>query len=95
MVEAGHATGRSRSARWASAPEGPEWESARHTRVDDEGQIRIRVNDRDYEVDVGPELASVTVTMLLIGLHVFVTAAETGELLREWKLNPEHDFRPE
>ena len=52
-------------------------------------------NGRDYDVDMGQELASMTVTMLLIGLHVFVTVAETGELLRELRLNPDHDFRPE
>jgi hypothetical protein len=95
VVEAGHAVGRRRTARWTSAPLGAGWESARHARVDDEGQVRLQVNGRDYEVDMGQELASMTVTMLLIGLHVFVTVAETGELLRELRLNPDHDFRPE
>ena len=44
---------------------------------------------------MGTELASTSVTLLLIGLHVFVTLSENGELLRELQLNPEHDFRPE
>jgi hypothetical protein len=95
VVEAGHAIGRRRTARWTSAPLGAGWESARHARVDDEGRVRLQVNGRDYDVDMGQELASMTVTMLLIGLHVFVTVAETGELLRELRLNPDHDFRPE
>ena len=95
VVEASHAVGRRRTARWTSAPKRSGWESARHTRVDEEGQVHIRVNGRDYQVDLGPDLASVGVTVLLIGLHVFVTAAETGELLREVQLDPENDFRPE
>ena len=63
--------------------------------VDDEGQFRLRVNDRDYDMDLGTELASTSVTVLLIGRHVFVTLSENGELLRELLLNPEHEFRPE
>ena len=95
VIDAGHAAGRSRTARWTTAPKGSGWESARYARVDEAGRLHLRVNGRDHQVDVGTELASVTVTMLLIGLNVFVTAAETGELLRELQLNPEHDFRPE
>ena len=85
----------SRTARWTSANENSGWSNARRTYVDDDGQFVLRVNDRDYEVDMGAELASTSVTVLLIGLHVFVTLSETGELLRELRLNPEHDFRPE
>jgi actin-like ATPase involved in cell morphogenesis len=95
MVETGDASWPNRTARWTSAPEGSGWNSARHTYVDEQGQFRLWVNDRDYEVDMGTELASTSVTVLLIGLHVFVTLTETGELLREMRLNPEHDFRPE
>ena len=95
VVEGGDAAGRSRTARWTTAPKGSGWESARYARVDEHGRLHLRVNGRDHEVDVGEELASTTVTMLLIGLNVFVTAAETGELLRELQLNPDEDFRPE
>ncbi len=85
----------SRSARWATAPEESEWSGARRAWVDDDGRFQLRVNEGDYEVDVGTQLASTSVTLLLIGLHVFVTMTESGELLRELRLNPEHDFRPE
>jgi hypothetical protein len=95
VVETGDGPWPSRTARWTSAPEGSRWNSARRTYVGDVGQFRLRVNDRDYEVDMGAELASTSVTVLLVGLHVFVTLSETGELLRELRLNPEHDFRPE
>ena len=49
----------------------------------------------DYDVDMGTELASTSVTLLLIGPHVFVTLSENGGLLRELLLNPDHDYRPE
>ena len=95
VVDTGDAAWTSRTARWTSASEGSGWSSARRTYVGDEGQFRLRVNDRDFDMDMGAELASTSVTVLLIGLHVFVTLSETGELLREFQLNPEHDFRPE
>jgi actin-like ATPase involved in cell morphogenesis len=96
VVETEDASRSSPSARWASAPEADStWSSARRVYVDDEGQFRLKVNDRDHEIDMGTELASTSVTLLLIGLHVFVTLSENGALLRELRLDPEHDFRPE
>jgi len=84
-----------RAPRWASAREDSEWSGARRTWVDEDGRFQLRVNDRDYDVDMGTELASTSVTLLLIGRHVFVTLSENGELLRELLLNADHDFRPE
>ena len=95
VVGTGDARSSSRTARWASAREESEWSGARRTWVDDEGQFQLRVNDRDYDVDMGTQLASTSVTLLLIGRHVFVTLSENGALVRELLLNPEHDFRPE
>ena len=95
VVDTGDAPRSTRSARWTSAPESSEWNSARRAYVDDEGRLGLRVNDDDHELDLGTDLASTSVTVLLIGLHVFITLTETGELLRELLLNPEHDFRPE
>jgi hypothetical protein len=95
VVGAGAASRSNRTARWASAREESEWSGARRTWVDDDGRFQLRVNDRDYDVDMGAELASTSVTLLLIGRHVFVTLSENGELLRELLLNPDHDFRPE
>ncbi len=95
VVETGPGPRPSRTATWTSAREGPGWKSARRAHVDDEGQFRLWVNDRDYEVSIGTDVASTTVTLILMGLHVFVTASETGQLLREMRLNPDHDFRPE
>ena len=96
VIDTGDASRSRRSARWSSAPETERsWNSARRVYVDDEGHIRLRVNDHDHDVDVGTDLASTSVTLILMGLHVFVTVTETGELLREMLLNPDHDFRPE
>ena len=95
VVENGDGPSSSRTVRWTSSPEDSGWDSARHAHVDDAGQFRLRVNDRDYEVDMGAELASTPVTVLLVGLHVFVTASGTGVVLRELRLNPDHDYRPE
>jgi hypothetical protein len=84
------------SVRWASAPEPDStWEGARRVYVDERGQLSLTVNDRDYEIDMGVELASTSVSLLLIGLHVFVTLSENGKLLRELRLDPDHGFRPE
>ena len=95
VVGGGAAPESNRTAHWASEPEESEWSGARRTYVDEEGRFTLRVNDRDHEVDMGAQLASTSVTLLLIGRHVFVTLSENGELLRELVLNPEHDFRPE
>ncbi|MGA8851246.1 MAG: Hsp70 family protein [Aeromicrobium sp.] len=95
VVETGPGPRPRQTATWTSVREGPGWKSARRAHVDDEGQFRLWVNDRDYEVNMGVEAASTTVTLILMGLHVFVTASETGQLLREMRLNPDHDFRPE
>ena len=76
-------------------PKAPEWNSARRAYVDDEGRLGLRVNDDDHELDLGTDLASTSVTVLLIGLHVFITVTATGELLRELRLNPDLDFPPE
>jgi Hsp70 protein len=95
VVEEGDAPSSARTVRWTSSPEDSGWDSARHAHVDGEGQFRVRVNDRDYEVDMGAELASTPVTVLLVGLHVFVTASGSGAVLRELRLNPDHDYRPE
>jgi hypothetical protein len=95
VIDTEDASPKGRTAHWTSEPEGSGWDSARRVYVDDEGQFLLRVNDRDHEVEMGAELASTSVTVLLIGLHVFITLSETGELLRELRLNPERDFRPE
>ncbi len=83
-----------RSTRWSSGSGHASWNSSRHSVIDADGQFRLRVNDRDHDVDMGQELASRPVTVLLIGLHVFVTASESGELLRELRLDPDLDFAP-
>ena len=96
VVETEDASRSSASARWASAPEtDSSWEGARRVYVDDQGLFRLTVNDREHEIDMGTELASTSLSLLLIGLHVFITLSENGKLLRELHLNPEHDFRPE
>lgn len=94
VVEAGAGSSR-QSARWTAEPEANGWDSARHTWVDGKGRFQLRVNDHDYEVDLGKELASASVTLLLMGMHVFVTASGSGAVLRDLHLNPDHDFRPE
>jgi hypothetical protein len=96
VVETDDSSRSSLSTRWASAPEADSsWEGARRVYVDDQGQFPLTVNDRVYEIDMGTELASTSLSLLLIGLHVFVTLSENGQLLRELHLNPDHDFRPE
>ncbi len=89
------AAGRRLTARWSLEPEPSEWNNARHASIDAEGQFRLRVNGLLHKVDMGKALASRSVTVLLIGLQVFVTASESGELLRELRLNPDQEFRPE
>jgi len=95
VVEPGDARSSSRTVRWTSTPEDSGWDSARHAHVDSDGQFRLRVNDRDHEVDMGKELASTPVTVLLVGLHVFVTESGSGAVLRDLRLNPDHGYRPE
>lgn len=95
VIEAGDAPWQVRAAHWASATGESERNSSRPAYVDEDGHLRLRVNDRDFDVDLGTRLASSSVALLLMGLNVFVTVPETGELLRELALNPARDFRPE
>ncbi len=96
VVETGRGPRPSRSARWASAPESESsWNSARRVYVDDQGHLRIKINDREHDLDLGMELSSTSVTLILMGLQVFVTVTETGELLRELALNQDREFPPE
>jgi actin-like ATPase involved in cell morphogenesis len=96
VVEIGTSPRSSGYTRWASEPEpDSSWEGSRRVYVDDQGRFRLKVNDRDHEIDMGTELASTSLSLLLVGLHVFITLSENGKLLRELHLNPEHDFRPE
>jgi hypothetical protein len=96
VVEIGTSPRSSGYTRWASEPEpDSSWEGSRRVYVDDQGRFRLRVNDVDHEIDMGTELASTSLSLLLVGLHVFITLSENGKLLRELHLNPEHDFRPE
>ena len=95
VIEAGDAPWQVRAAHWASETGESESNSGRPAYVDEDGNLRLRVNDRDFEVDLGTKLASTSVALLLMGLNVFVTVPETGELLRELALNPARGYRPE
>lgn len=83
------------SARWvvhdledppAPAPEG---------RIDAQGHVWFRINGEDHAVPVGAEHAGTQVTIVMLALHLLITATATGDLLREVRLDPDHGFAPE
>jgi actin-like ATPase involved in cell morphogenesis len=76
--------------RWASSSTTESsWDGARQVVVDGRGHFTLRVNERDQDVDMGARLASSSLTLILMGLHVFVTVTETGALVRDIVIDPD------
>jgi transposase InsO family protein len=66
----------------------------RTDRIDATGTVTLRHRSRLHHIGLGRRLAGTPVTVLVADLHVRVTHARTGELIRELTLNPNRDYQP-
>jgi hypothetical protein len=78
----------------AGTPGGQTHDRVRHDRVDSNGKITLRVNGRLHHIGIGRTHARTPVILLIQDLHVRVVAATTGELLREFTIDPTRDYQP-
>lgn len=73
---------------------GAGWVGERLIRVDDQGQLPLRVNGVRHDVLLSSRVTSGTVAIDLIGLSVIVTMPGSGTLIDELFLEPAHEFAP-
>jgi Integrase core domain len=66
----------------------------RRDRVDKAGAVTLRVHGKLHHIGVGRIHTGTYVIMLVHELHVRVVQAATGELLRDFTLNPTRDYQP-
>ena len=66
----------------------------RRDRVDKAGAVTLRVHGKLHHIGVGRIHTGTYVIMLVHDLHVRVVQAATGELLRDFTLNPTRDYQP-
>ena len=65
----------------------------RRDRVDKAGTVTLRVHGKLHHIGVGRIHSGTHVIMLVHELHVRVVQAATGELLRDFTLNPTRDYQ--
>ena len=67
----------------------------RRDRVDALGKLTLRHNSRLHHIGMGRRLAGTRVLLLVDDLHVRIVAEETGEMLRDFVLDPTRDYQPQ
>jgi transposase InsO family protein len=66
----------------------------RTDRVDQAGAITLRVNGRLHHIGIGRHRYRTRVLILAHDLHITVVNAATGEVLRDFTLDPTRDYQP-
>ena len=66
----------------------------RTDRVDQAGSVTLRVNGRLHHIGVGRHHYRTRVLILIQDLHTTVINAATGEVLRDFTLDPTRDYQP-
>ena len=67
----------------------------RRDRIDALGKLTLRYNSNLHHIGMGRRLARTRVVLLVTDRHVRVVAEETGELLRDFILDPTQDYQPQ
>ena len=65
----------------------------RHDRVDQSGNVSLRVHGHMIHIGIGRRLAGRQITLLVDDLEVQVIARQTGELLRELTIDPTRRYQ--
>ncbi|MCA1696612.1 MAG: integrase core domain-containing protein [Actinobacteria bacterium] len=66
----------------------------RHDRVDRHGVVTIRYKSKLHHIGMGRRLAGTRIVLLVAGRNIRIITSE-GELLREFELDPTHDYQPQ
>jgi transposase InsO family protein len=66
----------------------------RHDKIDKTGTVTLRIAGRLRHIGVGRTHARTRVILLVQDLHVTVTHAATGEILRDLIIDPRKDYQP-
>ncbi len=66
----------------------------RTDRVDQAGSVTLRVNGRLHHIGIGRHHYRTRVLILIQDLHTTVINAATGEVLRDFTLDPTRDYQP-
>jgi len=66
----------------------------RHDTVDRDGKLTLRHNSRLHHIGIGRRHAGKPVLILIKDRHVRITSA-SGELLRDFQLDPTRDYQPQ
>jgi transposase InsO family protein len=65
----------------------------RHDKIDRDGKVTLRHNNRLHHIGVGRRHAGTTVLILVHDLHIRIITT-TGHLLRDLQLDPTRDYQP-
>jgi transposase InsO family protein len=66
----------------------------RHDRIDTDGKLTLRYNSQLHHIGLGRRHAGTNVMMLIDDLHVRVITT-SGQLLRDFQLDPTRDYQPQ
>jgi transposase InsO family protein len=66
----------------------------RHDRIDANGKLTLRHNSRLHHIGLGRRHAGKTVLLLVHDRHVRIITT-SGQLLRDFQLNPDRDYQPQ
>jgi transposase InsO family protein len=66
----------------------------RHDRIDPHGVVTIRYKSKLHHIGMGRALAGTRIVLLVAGRHIRIITTE-GELLRNFELDPSHNYQPQ
>jgi transposase InsO family protein len=66
----------------------------RHDRIDEGGNVSLRVNGRLHHIGIGRTHTGTRVIMLIADLDIRIIHAATGEILRDLTLDPTRNYQP-
>lgn len=66
----------------------------RHDKVDRHGSVTIRYKSKLHHIGMGRKNCGARIVLLVAGRHIRIIEAATGELLRDFELDPSRDYQP-
>lgn len=66
----------------------------RHDKVDRHGAVTLRYKSKLHHIGMGRKNCGTRIVLLVAGRHVRIIEAATGELLRDFELDPSRDYQP-
>jgi transposase InsO family protein len=66
----------------------------RHDVIDHHGGVTIRYKSKLHHIGLGRALKGTRVVLLVAGRQIRIVSQESGEVLRDFELDPERDYQP-